>query len=263
MPAEILQALRASLQKHSRFLWRSYLLATLTLVAAAGLGQVYAGNALFFFVDLDQIERLGQGAVTLASSLCLGVTGLCFGLVARQEKFAAAHARSASRPSGHSNLASLASRLGWIAAGVGLIYLGFDEALAIHEAMTQKIAAVGVPKLFGVDQDVYIFLGYAAAALGIGSCLGPSLWHYRSALFPLAAMFGFFAASEILDFIPWDSLSTAQQAGLGPAEEILKTLGSVSALLYGILLLEAAIEARISGLELAARIAPVAEHGRT
>lgn len=197
------------------------------LVVLSVVGQLKFDSSLYFYSDVGTSGRFGSGAMTVVSGMCFFIGGALLVSCARLlylHRGAAAEKGNAHR---------------WFAlAGLGIIYLGFDDIVMVHEYLTIKMTQIGVPKLFGIDQDVYIFAAYGIVALVAMIKLLPSVFHYRLAFFPLAAMVAFFVLSEAVDFIPWDSLNDIQRMILGPTEEILKTMGSWSAVLYAELLLE-------------------------
>lgn len=220
-------AIRESLQAHRKLFVRFYVVGTIVLVAAAVLGEVKWGNSLFFFTDLPESERPGQGAFTAVSSISLGAAAVLVLLVARQLGRTGTHRRYVWR---------------WQATAAGLAVLSFDEILLIHEWVAYRLEMAEAPKLLGIDHDLYVWMVYGIVALWLGWGLLPSIMARRSTLFPLAAMVTLFIASEATDLVPWDGLSDTQKRIFGPTEEILKTLGSASAVLYAFLLLEHAIQ---------------------
>ena len=225
---EIMSAVSESYRKYRSLIALYLTVAFAAFVILAVVGELRFDSSLYFYGDLDMSAgRFGAGAMTVFSGMCLFVSGALFITRSRMEYLS----RSAETPSNN-------NYWWWSMAGAGLIYLGFDEIIMIHEYLTWKLAQFGVPKLFGIDQDLYIFAVYGLAALVIGIKLIPSIIRDRGAIFPLAAMVVFFAASEVVDMIPWDSLSDIQRTILGPTEEILKTMGSWSAVLYAELALE-------------------------
>lgn len=197
------------------------------LVLLSVVGQLKFDSSLYFYSDVGASGRFGSGAMTVVSGMCFFIGGALLVSCARLFYL---H-RGAAPENGNAHR--------WFAlAGLGIIYLGFDDIVMVHEYLTIKMTQIGIPKLFGIDQDVYIFAVYGIVALVVMIKLIPSIFRYRLAVFPLAAMVAFFVLSEAVDFIPWDSLNDMQRMILGPTEEILKTMGSLSAVLYAELLLE-------------------------
>jgi hypothetical protein len=225
----------ASFRRFKHFLTPLYLGMFIGLAVLPFISLFKYDDTLFFYLDFTG-EKFGLGAITVLGSMFLVVTGAFFLAISRLYFLM-------KEPS---SLMNTNSRCWWVVAGIGVIYLGLDEILKIHEFLTWKMADLGIPKLFGIDQDVYIFAIYGIAALLIGLKLLPSVSYYRQAILPLVATFIFFALSEIIDFIPWFSLTHNQQMFLGPIEEIFKTMGEWSFLLYAGLLLEEVITTHIS-----------------
>ena len=184
-----------------------------------------------FFADLDLVYQMtGGGAVTVIGSMFLVVAGAFFLLVNRLITF--------FQPS---PLVIVKNRWWWLLAGAGVIFMGLDEVIMIHEYLTRKMQDIGIPKPFGIDQDIYIFAVYGIATLVVGYKLAPSIYNYRRAVFPLVAMVVFFGTSEVIDFIPWHSLTPVQEMIFDPIEEIIKTMGEWSILIYAGLLIEEVI----------------------
>lgn len=225
---EVLSAVFESYQKHRTLIVLNLAGVLVALAILTVVGWAKFDSSLYFYGDLNIVDgRFGAGAMTVFSGMCLFISGALFITGARMQYLS----RSV-------NQSSDGNYWWWLIAGAGLVYLGFDEIVMIHEYLTMKLAQFGVPKPFGIDQDLYIFAGYAFVACVVGIKLIPSIIRHRNAVFPLAALIVFFAASEVIDMIPWDSLSGFQKSIFGPAEEILKTMGSWSAVLYAELLLE-------------------------
>jgi len=191
------------------------------MVACCGVvlfGVARGKNPLYYFTDFACVGF--GGVMTLVSGQCLGTAGVLLLVRAWQRESA-----------------GLRTVLGWALLGGGAIALSADEVLLIHEHETAALATLGIPKVFGaLDQDVYVFIFYGLAAAALLVMLWSEILSRPDAVFPLVAAGAFFAASEAVDFIPWRFLSSTQQAVLGPLEEILKTMGSWSLLLYGAIL---------------------------
>jgi hypothetical protein len=236
MAIRILGHVQASFAAHRRFLCLGYAIAGGLCFGVALLAELSGLGGLYPYLDYPDCARRNDllcGVMTLASGVGLLMAGLLFTLIGRQL------ARRGELTS---------TVVGWPVAGLGLSYLGADEILMLHERLTRWLAAQGWPKLFGaVDQDVYIFAAYGLLAVTLGARLLRTVADHHRTLFPLAAMCAFFLLSQAMDFVPWMALTPAQQRVLGPLEEITKTLGSWSAVLYGVLLLEEVVEARAAG----------------
>lgn len=217
-----------SFVNHWRLLVISYTLVGLGLALATIAGYIQYDLTLYYFMDvLDGGGRFGAGLVTAFSTMCFVLTGALFILTARA---LLASDQESRQPS---------AAWWWIVAGIGLIYLGMDELMKIHEELTVQMQKNGVPKLFGaIEQDFYIVVIYAIVTLWLGTKLAPAIWQYRRSIFPLIMMLAFFVLSQAVDFIPWDAMTGRQKAVFGPLEEIFKTVGTWSAVLYGVLLLE-------------------------
>lgn len=224
---ESVSAVSESFQQHKRLIVLNLAGLFIALVILAVVGHFKFGSTLYFYSDVGANGRFGAGAMTVVSGMCLFVSGALLISGARMQ-----YLNKSAIPAAHNG------PWWWLIAGAGIIYLGFDEILMIHEYLTLKMDQIGIPKLFGMDQDFYIFAVYGLLAFVVFLKLMPSLARYRQAAFPLAAMLAFFALSQVVDVIPWDGLSGGQKSILGPTEEILKTMGSWSAVLYAELLLE-------------------------
>lgn len=195
------------------------------LGAVAVLGDLRFGSPLYFFRDVVGSMRPGEGAMTAISGLLIAVSGVLHVLVGRFEQ------RSSSP-----------AWWWWSVAGLGLVYLGLDEILAIHEWLTLRLDELRIPRLLGMDRDVYVFGGYAVGAGLVGSRLYTS-WRRRPALWPaLIATVGLATASQILDALPWSGMAESDRRVLGPLEEILKTTATLCATLYSVTLVECTVE---------------------
>lgn len=227
---ESVSAISASFQRHKRLIVLNLAGLFAALVLLAVVGQVRFSSTLYFYSDINADGRFGTGAMTVVSGMCLFVGGALLISSARIQHLRRAGALAAG---GH--------RWWLLIAGAGLVFLGFDEILMIHEYLTLKMAQFGVPKLFGIDQDIYIFAVYGIVAFAVLFNMLPSIYEHRGAVFPLAASIVFFALTQVVDVIPWDGLSGSQKTILGPAEEIFKTMGAWSAALYAELFLESVV----------------------
>ena len=125
-----------------------------------------------------------------------------------------------------------AAALGFTGFAMLLAFLAFDEVVMVHEWAAEKMLERGVPKLLGIDHDVYVFLGYGAVAGLCGIFMLKTVLRHRDALPMLFWMVLFAVGSEAADFVPWDSLSDSQKAWVGPIEEGTKTMATLCAVLY-------------------------------
>lgn len=236
--AEVSNKLIVSFRYFQRFLVPAYLGMIIGLGILPPISQIKYGNTLFFFADISTGNgRIGAGAITVFGSMFLVVAGAYFLMVSRMLSLIQAPPIIISK-----------SRWWWLIAGMGIIFVGLDEILMIHEYLTWKMQDMGIPKPMGIDQDIFVFAAYGVAALIIGIKLLPFIRHYGKAIFPLVAMLVFMGASQVIDFIPWDSLTYPQQMVLGPTEEILKTMGEWSLLLYAGLLNEEVVTSHTSAI---------------
>lgn len=228
--SESISAVSESFQRHKKLIVLNLAGLFTALVLLSVVGQLQFGSTLYFYSDIGGNGRFGAGAMTVVSGMCLFVSGAWLISGARFLYI-------------HRNTMPEASNRHWwfLIAGTGAIYLGLDEILMVHEYLTLKMDQIGVPKLFGIDQDLYIFAVYGIVAFVVLLKLFPSIYRYRNAIFPLVATIAFFALSEVVDMIPWDALTGNQKSILGPTEEILKTMGTWSAALYAELLLESIV----------------------
>lgn len=217
-------SMRRAFAVHARLFVISYsgAIALCGLMAAIPY-YAWGETALYFYTDVYGLRSIGgwdgSGAMTLVSGALLAGGGALVLVAAGREL-----------------LRDVRTGLLWCFAGLCGILLAFDEVFMWHESWTATAASLGVPKLLGiVDQDVYVFCGYGVFALLTLVALKDDLPRHKSALFPAIVAVAFFLASQILDFVPWHSLSQTQKGILGPAEEIAKTLGSFSWFLFALL----------------------------
>jgi hypothetical protein len=214
-----------------------YLSVLLVLLLLSYTSWLKFGEPLYFYGDIaggDGEQRFGAGAATVGGSMFLVVAGVFFLFVTRL--FFLMQAKPLITQ----------SRWWWFVAGVGAIFLGLDEILMIHEYLTWKMQDIGVPKPLGIDQDIFVFAAYGIVAVILAIKLWPSIYHYKRVIFPLVATFIFMAATEVVDMIPWESLSLDQKMILGSFEEILKTMGEWSLFLYAGMLVEEIITSHTS-----------------
>lgn len=112
--------------------------------------------------------------------------------------------------------------------GLGLAYFGLDDVLQLHEAITRQLAARGVPRLLGMEQDLYVFAAYAIAFAPCLVAVLPRVRAHREGLRLYLLALGLGAASQALDLVPWDQLTLAQQQWFGACEEATKTLATLA-----------------------------------
>ncbi len=214
---ESLAKLTHSWQCHRELLIPAWCMALVVCVLAAQLG-----DGLYYFIDFRENGRRFAGLMSLASGFCL--MGLAWSLlvVARRERSCQAATRQV---------------WGWLLGAVFACLLAFDEVAQLHEALTHALQRAGVPKLFGVlDQDLYIFAAYAGV-VGVVWVLIRGAWISNGRLlFPALAAVGFLAGSQMVDLIPWDSMTHSTQQVVGATEEVLKTMGTFTLALLGLLL---------------------------
>ena len=208
--------------------WREHRVMMLAVwVATAGLcAWAAAVGGLYYFQDFRTNGGPHSGAMTVISAFALVAAGIGMSLVARR-----VYARQGWR----------VSTLAWAIGGAGGLLLALDEITQIHEGVARRLARAGVPAPFGFgDRDLYVFATYGLFALFAVRGAWPQLRRWSEAWLPGAASLMFFAMSSVVDQVPWEILTRSQQGFWGPVEEILKTLGTVSFAVFGLLLAEAA-----------------------
>lgn len=206
-----------SWEQHRALLLPAWLAALTVCLLAA-----WAGEGLYFFVDFRENGRRYAGLMSLASGFYLMALAWSLVIVAHR-----------ARLRGVKPL----QLLGWILGAAFACYLAFDEVAQLHETLTHVLQRAGLPKLFGLlDQDIYVFGAYALVALAVLILLRRALVSRGDLLLPALAVAGFLLASQGLDAIPWDSMSHGTQQVVGTAEEVLKTMGTFTLALLGLLL---------------------------
>lgn len=185
----------------------------------AWLGQHWYGTSMYYFRDLIGSVGPAQGAMTALSSFLMVVASSLLVSVGD-----VAGARRTWK------------RRVWQLAGLGMFWLACDDTLMIHEALAERLIHHGVPRLFGMEQDMYIFLIYALGAGVTGLLTFNTVLRVRSAWPMLVGMVGFAFLSESLDGIPWDGLTHHQQQWLGPLEELCKVEAALCGALYAYVL---------------------------
>ncbi|MGE3175177.1 MAG: hypothetical protein AB7O97_21295 [Planctomycetota bacterium] len=191
-------------------------------VAAAVVGELRFGSSLYLFADVKDKPGAFQGSMTALSGFLL-VAGAV--LLLRAGELLRRQGDPAAR--------------GFVGAALLLAVLAFDEVVMLHEWFADKCAALQLPRPLGIDHDLYVFAVYGLWALLCGFVMLPTLLRHRDAAAVLGLMVLFAAASEAVDFVPWDSLSIGQRAWLGPVEEGAKFLATLTGALYAHALLDA------------------------
>jgi hypothetical protein len=214
--------------------WREHgVMMVVVWSATTALCAWAAGSAgLYYFIDFRSGSGPHSGAMTVFSAFALVAAGVCTTLVARRV---------------HAHAGWSVATLAWAIGGAGGLLLAVDELIEVHEGIARRLARAGVPAPFGVgDRDLYVFAIYALGALFAVRGALPQLRRWGETWLPGMAAVLCFVLSSAVDAVPWESMSHAQQSFWGPAEEILKTLGTVSFAVFALLLAEAA--ARDAGL---------------
>jgi hypothetical protein len=208
--------------------WREHRVMMLAVwVTTAGLCiWAAAVGGLYYFQDFRTNGGPHSGAMTVISAFSLVAAGMGMSLVARR-----VYTRQGWR----------VSTLAWAIGGAGGLLLALDEITQIHEGVARRLARAGVPAPFGFgDRDLYVFATYGLFALFAVRGAWPQLRRWSETWLPGVASMMFFATSSLVDQVPWEGLTRSQQGFWGPVEEILKTLGTVSFAMFGLLLAEAA-----------------------
>jgi hypothetical protein len=222
---ELVVALPAACRRSWNQHWR--LLSLLWAIGIAACALAVRAAGLYYFFDFRP-RGMGPwaGSFTVLSSFCLAGAGLCLLLVARRSW------RVRQSP---------VRTVAWTLGGIGGVYLGLDDLLQIHEAIARRLAANGVPRVFGLgDQDVYVFFFYGVAALFVARFVGRDLLRWDDTWLPGLLAAGLAMVSLLVDLAPWERLTHGQQAIWGPVEEVAKTIGAMNLALMGMLLVEAA-----------------------
>jgi hypothetical protein len=116
----------------------------------------------------------------------------------------------------------------WAVAATGLLILGADDLLMLHEVLGYKVMTMGWPRPLGLPYDSLAFVAYGVGTVLVLGRILESLRRYWRALFPLLLALALFVVAEAIDvFVPLDSLTHAQQAIAGPADRVAKTLGTL------------------------------------
>jgi hypothetical protein len=198
--------LRHSYDQSGRFVLIVGFVGLVVVLVAAVLGLVIKGDSTFLFEDYEGGKI--SGVMSVISSFLLATAGIGLLGTARLDR----------------RLPRATST--WLAAGVFIIYLAFDELMQIHERITIVLDELALPKLGDVDRDIYIWAVYLAAAVSIGVVLVPAVRELVSPLLALAGAVVFLALSEVFDIVPWEDLDQFAKNLIGPSEEGTKTIGT-------------------------------------
>ena len=115
----------------------------------------------------------------------------------------------------------------WALAAAGLFVLGADDLLMLHEILGTRLERAGVPRLLGLPHTQLPVVVYGLLTLLLlGRLLTALRLHWR-AFFPLACALCLFALAGLVDVIPTEQLSTAQQLVVGPVDQVAKAIGSL------------------------------------
>jgi hypothetical protein len=186
---------------------------------------VWAGDGIYYYLDFRWSGKPLSGLMSLASGFCLVACG--WGLLVGAR-------RAMRRPDGR------AEATAWIIAGLGSIWLAFDEVAQIHEMLAMAMEEAKVPRPFGVlDHDLYIFGAYAVAFLVLLRMLWPARRSLEPVMLPLSVAIVCFTISEMMDQIPWDELTRDAQKWVGSIEEVSKTLGCWTLAMCGLICADA------------------------
>lgn len=189
---------------------------------------VWAGDGIYYFLDFRWSGKPLSGLMSLVSGFCLVACG--WGLLVGTR-------RAMRRPGGGGEAVA------WLIAGLGCIWLAFDEVAQIHETLSMVMEQAKVPRPFGVlDHDLYIFGAYAVALLAVLAMLWPARRSLEPVMLPLSVAIVCFAVSEMMDQIPWDALTREGQKWVGSIEEVSKTLGCWTLAMCGLLCADASEE---------------------
>ena len=192
------------------------------------LFAVWAGDGIYYYLDFRWSGKPLSGLMSLASGFCLVACG--WGLLVGAR-------RAMRRPGGGGEAAA------WLIAGLGSIWLAFDEVAQIHESLAMLMEQTKLPRPFGVlDYDLYIFGAYAVALVVVLWMLWPARRALEPVMLPLSVAIVCFAISEMMDQVPWDQLTREGQKWVGSIEEVSKTLGCWTLAMCGLLCADASEE---------------------
>lgn len=111
----------------------------------------------------------------------------------------------------------------WLFAGMGMVYLGFDELLNVHETLGRNLWEAGVPNPPGFNHlDDFLVLLYACAGLAVTIGYLPELRRSgRAVIMPFGLALGLLGVSIVID-------ATAPVEGIAPYfEETSELLGTM------------------------------------
>lgn len=112
--------------------------------------------------------------------------------------------------------------------GCGLGCLALDEVLQVHERLTHGLVALGAPRPWGLEQDIYVFAAYAMALAPCLLAVLPRVRASQEGLRLFWAAMGLAAFSQGMDMLPWDRLGPVEKQSVGAAEEAAKTLATLA-----------------------------------
>ncbi len=217
-------AIRHWLRDSCNVAWRRYarfLLVSWIAGAAVCLYAGWAGEGLYYYLDYMWNGRPNAGLMTLVSGFCLVACGWGLFVAAR---------RAMRTPGGQRETA------GWVLAGMGCLWLAFDEVIQLHERAAHFMQRAGVPHPLGVlDHDLYLFAAYFAGLVLVFALLWPTRRPLEPAMLPLLVAIACFAVSEILDQLPWIRMSHDTQQIVGAFEEGYKVFGAWTLAICGLL----------------------------
>lgn len=180
-------------------------------VLAAWVGDAIGGHPGYLFVEF-RTEGQYAGVMTAASAFFLGAGAAALLVVAALMR-AAAETRRLALP--------------WAVAGAGLLLLGADDLLMLHEIAGYRLDRMGVPRILGVSYDQYAVVAYGAVTLLVLGRLLESLRVHWRAVFPLAVALVMFLLAGLVDLaVPVERLGPRWQAVLGPLDQIAKSVGA-------------------------------------
>jgi hypothetical protein len=176
-----------------------------------------AGEGMYYYADFRDGGGRFSGLMSLASSFCLVAFGWSMLAV------------SARGRDGR-------DRLPWALAGIGGVWLAFDEAVQLHETFGRTLARAGVPAPLGMEHDLYVFGAYGLIAAWLFARLRPRRPGGAGLSIPATVAVACFATSQALDGVPWDAVPPGVQPWWGAAEEGFTCIGAWSLALFGLIL---------------------------
>ena len=210
-------------RRNSRFLVLGWIGALIVCLIA-----VWAGDGIYYFLDYRWSGKPMSGLMTLVSGFCLVACG--WGLIVGAR-------RAMRKPDGRGEATA------WLIAGLGSIWLAFDEVAQLHETLAGVLEQARFPRPLGVlDYDMYVFGAYAVALLVLLWRLWPARRALEPVMLPLCVAIICFAISELFDQVPWDQLTRNEQKWIGSFEEVSKTLGCWTLAMCGLLCADATEE---------------------